>query len=462
MTTLIQGGTIVNEGRAFKGSLLIDEGRISDITEGTQAPRAHYDQRVDATGSFILPGIIDEHVHFREPGLTQKADIESETRAAARGGVTSFLDMPNTVPQTTTIEALQDKWQRAAKESHVNYGFFFGATNTNSDVFDQIDPTTIPGIKLFMGASTGNMLVEKLGALIDVFKSCARLHLPLMTHCEDSDIISRNLKQMKQTYGDDPDVTLHPLIRSEEACFDSSALAVNLAREFGTRLHIAHLSTAKELSLVSPWTDTPNPQADAADKPLPQITGEAVIAHLWFTADDYLTKRALIKCNPAVKTTNDRNALRRALSNGLITAIGTDHAPHLLSEKQGGCVGAASGMPMIQFSLVSMLELVELGVLSIERLVWLMCHNPARLFSINRRGFLRKGYQADIVIVKHGEPWTVTENCIESKCGWSPMTGQKYHYQVTHTFCNGHLIYNNGTVDSDYRGEPLHFRIKGA
>lgn len=323
--------------------------------------------------------MIDEHVHFREPGLTAKADIESESRAAAYGGVTSYFEMPNTNPQTTTPEALEEKFRLAEAKSHVNYSFFYGATNTNAATFAGLDHRRIPGIKLFMGASTGNMLVDKYGALLEIFKQCAGLGLPLMTHCEDSEIISNNLKKMKETYGDDPNIVLHPLIRSEEACYQSSALAAQLAHTFGTRLHIAHLSTAKELALLSP-----------ANGHEPLVTGEACIAHLLFTSEDYLTKGAQIKCNPAVKTAEDRTELRKALTDGRITTVATDHAPHEWKDKQGGCVRAASGMPMVQFSLVTMLELVDEGVLTLEQLVQLMAHNPARLFGVCGRGFCVK------------------------------------------------------------------------
>jgi dihydroorotase len=458
MTTIIIGGILVNEGKAFRGSLIIDNDRIENIIEGDEAPRGHYDNIVDATGCFVLPGIIDEHVHFREPGLTQKADIESESRAAAFGGVTSFLDMPNTVPQTTTLEAWQQKEDLGAERSHVNYGFFFGATNDNQPLFGQLDRTLIPGIKLFMGASTGNMLVDRRDALERIFASCADLQLPLMTHCEDTAIINTNMRLAKERWGEDPGVEYHPWIRSEEACYASSSEAVELARRYGTRLHIAHLSTAKELSLLVPKNTAEAQALTDASRPLPSITGEAVIAHLWFSDKDYARKGTFIKCNPAVKSLADREALRQALTDGRIATIGTDHAPHQLADKQGGCARAASGMPMVQFSLVAMLELVSQGVLTIERLVWLMSHNPARLFSISRRGFLRKGYKADVVVVKKGEPWVVTEKDIQSKCGWSPMVGETFHWHVCQTICNGHLIYNRGVFDNDYRGEALRFR----
>jgi dihydroorotase len=459
MKTLIYGGTIVNEGQAIKADIVVEDDRIA-VVSGIS--HSSYDNTVDATGCFVLPGVIDTHVHFREPGLEEKADIQSESRAAAYGGVTSYCEMPNTVPQTTSLEALTDKYDRAARESYVNYSFFFGATNDNYTIFPQLDRHRIPGIKLFMGSSTGNMLVDKYGSLLKIFQTAAQVDLPVMTHCEDTDIVNQNMAQMKKAYGDDPPVALHPLIRSEEACFDSSALAAQLARIFGTQLHIAHISTAKELSLLTPYSSLLNPHSSIhtphSTLHTPRITGEACVAHLLFTSADYTTKGALIKCNPAVKTESDREALRQALTDGRITTVATDHAPHLLSQKQGGCAKAASGMPMLQFSLVAMLELVSEGVLSIERLVELMMHHPAQLFQINKRGFLREGYKADIVIVRPDSPWTLTEDLIQSKCGWSPLTGQTFHWSVEHTFCNGHHIYNKGVFDESIRGEALTFR----
>ena len=451
MRTIIEHGTIVNEGKSFQGSLIIDDDHIENVIVGETTPCGSYDHHVDATGCLVLPGIIDEHVHFREPGLTEKADIESESRAAACGGVTTFFDMPNTKPATTSKETWEKKMELGRTKSHVNYAFFYGATNSNAGTFKEMDATHIPGIKLFMGASTGNMLVDRKEALEIIYSECARLNLPLMTHCEDTNIINHNMAEAKAKYGDDPAISLHPAIRSEEACYNSSSLAVNLAKTYGTRLHIAHLSTAKELNLI--------PVNDHAfdEGPFPQITGEAVLAHLLFTNDDYATRKALIKCNPAVKTAQDRDALRRALSEGKITCVGTDHAPHKLSDKQGGCAKAASGMPMLQFSLVSMLRLVDEGILSIEQLVWLMCHNPARLFSVKARGFLRPNYKADITLVKRGASWTLTENLIQSKCGWSPLTGEEFRWRVVRTICNGHTVFDEGKTDNDYRGEAVLF-----
>ena len=439
MKTLIKNALIVNEGRSFKGYLLIDDDRIADIQEN-QEYRGDYDTVVDASGCFVLPGIIDDHVHFRDPGLTHKADIASESRAAAFGGVTSYLDMPNTIPQTTTLEALEDKYKRAADCSAVNYGFFFGATNDNVNLFIALDPHQVPGIKLFMGSSTGNMLVDRRESLQKIFREAT---LPVMVHCEDTTRINENMKKAKERYGDDPPVELHPQIRDVEACYQSTALAVNLAKTYGTQLHVAHVTTAKELSLFG---DNDH------------ITAEVVVAHLMFSSDDYTSLGTRIKCNPAVKSADDRDALRKALTNGKITTVGTDHAPHLLSEKEGGAARAVSGMPMIQFSLVSMLELVDEGVLPIERLVQLMCHQPASLFAIRDRGYLRKGYKADIAIVSPNNPWTLTPDCIQSKCGWSPLEGHTFNWKVMHTFCNGHHLFNQGVFDETYRGEALAFR----
>lgn len=445
MRQLIEGGTIVNEGRTFDGSIVVDGKDIIAITEGRTRPEVTIDETIDASGCFVLPGIIDDHVHFREPGLTAKADIESESLAAAAGGVTSYFDMPNTVPQTTTLEALEKKFQIAAKKSHVNYSFFFGATNDNYPLFGHLDKTRIPGVKLFMGSSTGNMLVDRREALDRIF---AEAGMPIMAHCEDSAIINRNMAEAKRLYGEDPDVRHHPAIRSEEACYESTRLAVELAQKHDARLHVAHLTTARELELF------PLP---SSIHHLPSITAEATVSHLYFSDRDYALLGTRIKCNPAVKGERDREALQQALSDGRITVVATDHAPHLLAQKEGGCAKAASGMPMIQFSLVTMLELVDHGVLTLGRLVELMCHNPARLFGIVNRGFLRPGYRADIVLVRPGAAWTVTPTVIQSKCRWSPMEGHTYLWQVQRTICNGHTVYNRGWIDDSYIGEPLRF-----
>lgn len=436
----IKNATIVNEGRQFVGTLVIDDDRIDEIIEGTDVePQIPVDETIDGTGCFILPGLIDDHVHFRDPGLTAKGDFCSESRAAAAGGVTTVFDMPNCNPQTTTLEAFEEKWKIAASKSVVNYGLFFGATAGNAYELGHLNPRKVAGIKLFMGSSTGNMLVDNENALRAIFENA---RLPIMTHCEDSAIINENMKHAKSLYGEDPDVKHHPEIRSEEACYQSTSLAVRLAKETGARLHVAHLSTARELDLF-----------EANDE---QITAEACVGHLIFCDEDYAKYGTRIKVNPAIKTADDRAALRKALNTGKIYTIGTDHAPHRLSEKVGGCAKAASGMPIIQFSLVSMLELVDKGVLSIERLVQLMCHNPAQLLQIENRGFLREGYKADIVMVRPHVPWTLTPNRIQSKCNWSPLEGHVFHWRIERTFCNGFPIFNRGHVtDEKFRGQAV-------
>ena len=442
MKTLIKGGTLVNEGRLFDGSIVVEDSRIAKIVEGNHTPDASYDEVIDASGCFVLPGIIDDHVHFREPGLTAKADMDTESQAAAAGGVTTYFDMPNTVPQTTTLEALEEKYALGAEKSHVNYAFFLGATNDNVALFSQLDKRRVPGIKLFMGSSTGNMLVDRQEALNQIFASA---DMPIMVHCEDTGIINRNMAAAKEKYGDDPNVTHHPEIRSAEACYESTHLAVTLAKKHHARLHVAHLTTARELELFG---DDPN------------ITAEATVSHLFFCDRDYSLLGTRIKCNPAIKSERDREALREALNDGRVSVVGTDHAPHLLSQKEGGCAKAASGMPMVQFSLLTMLELVDQGVLSLERLVELMCHHPATLFGVRHRGFLREGYQADIVLVRPNIGWTVTKEVILSKCGWSPMEGHMYLWRVERTLCNGHTVWQQGRVDTSYIGQPVEFSAK--
>lgn len=440
MKTLIYGGIIVNEDRSHYGSLVMENDVIAEVIEGKEIPCGNYDRKIDATGLFVLPGVIDSHVHFREPGLTAKADIGTESEAAAYGGVTTFFDMPNTVPQTTSVDALDAKFRIAREKSHVNYSFFFGATNSNTDALQTLDRHVVPGVKLFMGASTGNMLVDSDDSLRKIFSNAT---MPVMVHCEDTGMINANMTEAKSRYGDDPDVALHPLIRSEEACYASSSRAVRMARTYGTRLHVAHVSTAKELELFGHDCN---------------ITAEAVIAHLFFSDEDYARLGTRIKCNPAVKTAYDRSELRKALSSGAISTVGTDHAPHLLKDKEGGCARAASGMPMIQFSLVTMLELVDNGVLDMERLVRLMCHNPADIFEVRGRGYLRKGYKADIVLVGRDRRWTVTGDTVRSKCGWSPMEGHTYDWRVVKTICNGQVVYDDGTFYDNIRGEQVMFR----
>ena len=438
MKRLIQHGTLVNENHIFDGSVIVEDSKITKIVEGNTVPNASFDEVIDASGCFVLPGVIDDHVHFREPGLTAKADIDSESRAAAAGGVTTYFDMPNTVPQTTTLEALEEKFALAAQKSHVNYSFFFGATNDNVALFEQLDSHRIPGIKLFMGSSTGNMLVDRREALEQIFATAT---MPIMVHCEDTEIINRNMAEAQRLYGDDPKVVHHPEIRSAEACYESTRLAVELAVKHHARLHVAHLTTARELELLTEG-----------------VTAEVTPSHLYFCDRDYASLGTRIKCNPAIKSEADRDALRQAVADGRIAVIGTDHAPHLLSQKEGGCAKAVSGMPMIQFSLVTMLELVDQGVLTLGRLVELMCHRPADLFEVRRRGYLREGYQADIVLVRPNTGWTVTPDIIQSKCGWSPMEQHTYLWRVERTICNGHTVYQHGVVDTNYIGQPVMFR----
>lgn len=448
----IKNAVLVNEGQQIKGSIVIENEQIAEILVAGQEPCAPCHEVIDAEGCYLLPGAIDGHVHFREPGLTQKADITSESRAAAAGGVTSIMDMPNTSPQTTTLQALNEKLDLFAAKSLVNYSCYFGATNNNYPQLKELDPHRVCGVKLFMGSSTGDMLVDRMSSLLNIFGGT---DLPIAVHCEDQQTIRENTEKYTQAARSTSDeaapkdlpIEYHPLIRSEEACYHSTELAVRLAKQANARLHVLHLSTANELELF----DT----APLAEK---RITAEACVAHLLFDDSDYQTKQTLIKCNPAIKSDTNRQALRAAVNSGLIDVIATDHAPHLPADKEGGALKAASGMPMIQFSLVSMLELVDSQVFSIEKVVEKMCHAPAEIYQINNRGYLRKGYQADVVLVRPGQPWTVTADCIESKCQWSPLEGHTFQWKVEKTFVNGQLVYTNGEIDDQYRGQALRFR----
>ena len=438
MKTIINNATIVNNGESHVGSLLVCEGRIERIVLGGEIEPQDGCQMVDATGMYLLPGVIDDHVHFRDPGMTAKADMHTESMAAAAGGVTSVLDMPNVVPQTTTVERWRERMALAKERMHVNYGFFIGATNDNLDEILAMPITEYPAVKLFMGSSTGNMLVDKREMLEELFAKTPKL---IMTHCEDTARINANMAEARQKYGDDPDITHHAEIRDAEACWQSSALAAEMAKASGARLHIAHISTERELALLGG-----------------NITGEACVAHLLYTDQDYARLRGRIKCNPAIKSESDREALRRGLTDGRITCIGTDHAPHLLSEKQGGARTAVSGMPMVQFSLVSMLEMVDEGVLSMERMVQLMCHNPATLFGIQDRGFIREGMMADLVLVSRDEvPYTIASSDVLSKCGWSPREGDALHWRVMSTWVNGKCVWDGVKVREDVYGMPLAF-----
>ena len=452
MKTLIKNATLVNEGKTNKGCLLIENEIIRRIaTDANElAEYEPFDHVVDAEGAFLLPGVIDDHVHFREPGLTHKADMESESRAAAAGGVTSIMDMPNVSPLTTDLETLEAKYALGQEKCRINYSFFFGATNNNTHLLQHLDPKSVCGVKLFMGSRTGNMLVDRQEALLRVFGESPML---IMTHCEDTERILDNQKRLRDLYGEDPDVKYHPELRDTEACYRSSELAVQMAEKTGARLHIAHITTAKELELLEA-KPLCTPGTDHVQK---NITAEACVAHLWFCNRDYARLGTRIKCNPAIKTEVDRDALRKAITNGKVDVVGTDHAPHLLNEKQGGCIKAVSGMPMIQFSLVSMLQMSNQGLWTPADVVQQMCHAPAQLFGIQKRGFLREGYQADLVLVRPTAPWQLCTNDVLSKCGWSPLEGESFEWKVEKTYCNGHLVFDQGRIDDGYRGQRLLF-----
>lgn len=440
---LIQNATIVNEGSRQSGSVLITDGRIDRIITDANQALPDCDETIDATGCYLLPGVIDEHVHFRDPGMTQKADITSESRAAAAGGVTSIMDMPNTSPQTTTLEAWEEKMQMMAQKSRVNYACYFGATNTNYTQFPKLDRQRVCGIKLFMGSSTGNMLVDRMESLRRIFGESPLL---IATHCEDTAIIQENTRRFTAFYGNDVPIRFHSQIRSEEACYRSTELAVSLARETGARLHVMHLSTARELELF-----------EAGDVAQKKITAEACVPHLFVTDKMYMYLGARMKCNPAIKTDHDRAMLREAVNSGVIDTIATDHAPHLLADKQGGALKAASGIPTIQVSLLTMLQLVNKKVFTIEKVVEKMCHAPATLYRIADRGYIREGYHADLVLVRPVNTWRITERDILSKCKWSPAQDFSFHWKVERTFVNGCQVYNNGTIDDTCRGEALRF-----
>ena len=441
----IQNARIVNLGREYTGYVAIDGEFIHAMGDGAapEALLAASQEVIDAAGMLLIPGCIDDHVHFREPGLTHKADIASESRAAVAGGVTSYMDMPNTKPLTITAEALEEKFDIAARSSVANYSFFIGATNDNIDTLLSIDNKRVAGVKLFLGSSTGNMLVDESDVLHRLFRECRTL---ISVHSEDEAIIRERRAFYTGRFGEDLSVFYHPLIRSAEACYVCTERAVELARRYGTRLHVAHISTARELELF--WAEP------LLDK---RITAEACVHHLWFTDNDYASLGTRIKCNPAIKTTADRNALRDAVNNGAIDLIATDHAPHLLSEKQGGALTAASGSPYVQFSLIMMLELVRQGVFSTVTVVEKMCHAPAMLYNIDRRGILRPGYYADIVLIDTNTRHTVTKEDVLSKCGWSPLEGTTFHSRVVKTFVNGKCIYSDGVVADNLASHPLKF-----
>lgn len=440
--TLIKDAMVVNEGLVQRASVLIEDETITGIFE-SDAPQA--DTVIDAAGKWLLPGVIDDHVHFRDPGLTHKADMASESLAAAAGGVTTVFDMPNCIPQTVTIDALNDKFSHAAETCIVNHSFYLGATHNNIDQIEKIDPNHVCGVKLFMGSSTGGMLLDDRDSLKALFNAAP---VPVAVHCEETSIINANMERYTTQYGSEPPVKYHPLIRSEEACYASTSKALDVAAGTNVHLHILHLTTAHELELFS-------------NGPLQgkQFTAEACPAHLWFTDADYSTKGTRIKCNPAIKTAADRDALRLALTDGHIDVIGTDHAPHLLSEKQGGCRTAASGMPVLPYSLPAMLELMERGILKMTDVVRLMCHNPAQIFSIKERGYIRQGYKADLTLVSRtDQSYMVSDADVPNKCGWTPFDGDEFHWRVCATWVNGHTVYDNGHFDTSIKGQPVKFK----
>lgn len=444
--TLLYNGTLVNEGTVASGYVAIDGEMISEVGLGapSDALISEASEAIDLDGDYIMPGVIDDQVHFRDPGLTHKADIISESRAALAGGVTSFMDMPNTIPQTVTIEALEDKYRHAADESRVNYSFYMGATNDNLAELERVDFSKVCGVKAFLGSSTGNMLMDDSSALRRLFSEVDAI---IAIHSEDEAIIRANRQLYQAKYGNDIPVAMHPLIRSAEACYECTARTIEMASQCGSRLHVLHLSTAKELSLFD-------------DRPLTQkkITAEVCVHHLWFYDSAYATLGSRIKCNPAIKTANDRDALREALRQGKLDVVATDHAPHLLSEKTGGDLQAASGMPLVQFSLVAMLEMAEQGIFSLSQVVDKMCHAPATLFHIRKRGFLRKGYFADIVVVHRSKQGhVITDDDVVSKCRWTPFAGVTMHNSVSRTYVNGTLAFHDGVINDNSRGSRLLF-----
>jgi dihydroorotase len=440
---LIKNAKIVNEGVVFEGDVLIENDLIVEVSDSISLKSSDC-MIIDAEGSYLMPGVIDDQVHFREPGLTHKGDIESESRAAVAGGITSYIEQPNTVPNAVTQEILEEKYQIASEKSFANYSFMMGATNDNLEEVLKTNPKNVAGIKIFLGSSTGNMLVDDEAVLEKIFSCTSML---IAVHCEDETTIKTNLEKFKEEYGEDIPVTAHHLIRSEEACYISSSKAVALAKKTGARLHVFHLSTAKEMELFTN-------KIPLEDK---KITAEVCVHHLWFTNDDYATKGNFIKWNPAVKTAKDRDALWEALNDGRIDVIATDHAPHTLDEKKQKYLQAPSGGPLVQHALVAMFEAHHQGKITIEKIVEKMCHNPAKLFKIEKRGFIKVGYFADLVIINSGLPWSVKKENILSKCGWSPFEGFTFKSRVTHTFVNGKLVYSGFKVKDIRAGQRMLF-----
>lgn len=441
---VIKNATLVNENIQFKANVFVKDGVIEKIDKRLSASIPERYKQINADGLFLLPGIIDDQVHFRDPGLTNKADIYTESKAAVAGGVTSFMDMPNTIPNTVTQEILEEKYRLASNKSLANYSFYMGASNNNLEEIIKTDPRQVCGIKVFMGSSTGNLLVDEDEALENIFKYAPTL---VATHCEDDATINGNTKIYKEKYGIDAPTRIHPMIRNTKACYLSSSKAVKLAKKHNTRLHILHLSTAKEMELF----DNTTPLEEK------RITAEVCIHHLWFSDKDYDTKGNFIKWNPAIKSEDDRNALFNSLLNNTIDVVATDHAPHLPDEKERPFFSAPSGGPMVQHSLQAMLEFCYQNKMTIEKVVEKMCHNPAILFKVKKRGFIREGYFADLVLVDLESSQTVTKDNILYKCGWSPMEGETFHSKIVSTFVNGYRVYNQGSFDESQKGKRLLF-----
>lgn len=440
---VIKNATVANEGELFKATVFICDEFIEKIDRSQNLTTDGY-QIIDAQGKYLLPGIIDNHVHFREPGLTSKANILTESQASVAGGVTSIMDMPNTTPQTTTLQHVEEKIELGKQHSLCNYSFYLGATNDNFSEILKANPTKICGLKVFMGSSTGNMLVDQQNSLEKIFKESP---LRIVVHCEEESVIQENTKKIKQQFGENPPFSVHPLIRDENACFLSTEKAVHLAEKHNTRLHIAHLTTEKELMLFK--NDIPLSKK--------KITAESCIQHLWFSDEDYATFKGKIKCNPAIKSKKDRDALRNAINNNTLDVIATDHAPHTISEKSNSYFQCPSGMPLIQSALQAMLALVQEGIFTLETVVQKMCHNPAILCRIEKRGFIREGYFADLILVGINKSYTVSKENILYKCGWSPFENFTFNSTITHTFVNGNLVWENGIINNQIKGKPLQF-----
>tara|TARA_A100000171_G_C2114664_1_gene137136 strand:+ start:65 stop:1402 length:1338 start_codon:yes stop_codon:yes gene_type:complete len=439
---LILNGKLINENKIFEADIFIENGFIQKIDKDLQHLNA--DEVIDASGQYVLPGLIDDQVHFREPGLTHKAEIHTESRAAVAGGITSFMEMPNTVPNTLTQKLLEDKYQIAAKNSLANYSFFMGASNDNLDEVLKTDPRKVCGVKVFMGSSTGNMLVDNQKTLENIFENSPTL---IATHCESEEIIQANTAKARAKYGEEVPMSEHPIIRSAEACYASSSFAVDLAKKKGARLHILHISTAKELELFR--NDIPLKEK--------KITAEACVHHLWFSDQDYAEKGSFIKWNPAVKTTSDRDAILKGVIENRIDVIATDHAPHTLAEKENSYFKAPSGGPLVQHSLVALLDLYHQGKISLEKIVEKTSHAVSDLFQIDRRGYLREGYYADIAIVNLNNPWQVSRENVLSKCGWSPFEGHQFKSRVTNTIVSGKRVFSNGEINNVGSGNRLEF-----